>query len=567
MTTREKEQTYQQNGHSNTHTQDMAARVYIKALLAHQKPESMPDVGKWWQVCATITRAYDANPDTIEKVINALINSNAFRGLNLKKLLSDTFDLPDFVSIDVFPPLPESAYLPPEASQNVSPCLDTYIAYSKRYSPEGHEHFHEACFLWALSTVAARRVRFPLGDDGYTPLMLVMCADTSLYKKTTTAKAAMKWLRSSSLGWFLGPKRTTPQKMVYDMAGVIPKNFNDLDKDKQEWVEKRLAFSGQRGWYTDEFGKFVKSTQNANSPMADFQGLLLEMDSCEPVYDSGTILRGTEIVDKPYLALLGSMTPTNLRMNGKTGSEFWNDGFWARFAFIYAPKGSGTDDPFTDGDIPVPPYLIERLEEWHIRLGIPEARVEPVIENEKDTGRLNVRKDDLPETTCVLGKGVRDAWVRYRSALKSIINSKGWNMTDLNGNYDRLPTKAIRVAALLASLENNGVIEMKYWAKAQEIIERWRRGLHELYTQVNEGTGAIKNSVELEIMRKIYELESEKGIHPTVADLQNASNRLKHEQAATIHKTLKVLVETGVLDKEGKNRYSLAAADRKDRNL
>ncbi len=405
----EEKTTHSQNGH----TADANARQYIEALLAGTRPEK-PDVGRYAGPIGYLDEEFDRNPGNVENVLRALIKSKKYPELaalfnGSAASEQSSFQVPEIETLGC-PELPETAKLPSNMSLNASPCLDQYIAYSKRFSPEAYEHFHEMCFLWALSTVAARRVKIPLGDDGYTPLMLLMCAETSLVKKTTTAKAAMKLLNASGLGWFLGSKKTTPQKLVYDMAGVVPKNFGELDPD--------------------------------------FQSLLLEMDSCEPIYDNSTIQRGTEIIENPYLAVLGSMTPSNISKYAKRGSEFWTDGFWARFAFVCAPKGAGEDHPFEMGEWPVPGYLIGRMQEWHFRLGVPEAHVDPVLdEKNKDTGRFTSRRDELPQNVCTFGEGVYEAWKRYRSTLKSIIRS--WNTTDLNGNYDRLPTKAIRVAALL----------------------------------------------------------------------------------------------------------------------
>ena len=54
----------------------------------------------------------------------------------------------------------------------------------------------------------------------------------------------------------------------------------------------------------------------------------------------------------------------------------------------------------------------------------------------------------------------------------------------LDGSYGRLPIKALRVAALLGSLENKNVMELRHWHRGQQIAERWREGLHRLMGQV-----------------------------------------------------------------------------------
>ncbi len=55
-----------------------------------------------------------------------------------------------------------------------SPWLDAYIAYSRAWSPRAPASFHEACGLWLLSTIAARRVVTHLGSVRYGNLYLAL---------------------------------------------------------------------------------------------------------------------------------------------------------------------------------------------------------------------------------------------------------------------------------------------------------------------------------------------------------------------------------------------------------
>ncbi|MEO8956221.1 MAG: hypothetical protein ABI465_16840, partial [Ktedonobacteraceae bacterium] len=255
------------NGHDYeqtlAHIQEQNARSFILALKMGRKL-ALPDVGKYFVACTNLARSFDEEPTNISNVIVSFIASGKFHGL--KELLAEAKQpgqesvTQEDDDVPLYPLLPESARLAEQLARSASPTLERYVEYSKQVSPEGYEYFHEGCFLWLLSTIGARRIRIPLGDDGYTPLMIVMVAESSMVKKTTTAKVAMKVMYEAGLDWFLGSKRTTPQKMVYDMAGVIPKNYGELDAPHQERVLKRLAFSGQRAWYNDEFGKFVRGT-------------------------------------------------------------------------------------------------------------------------------------------------------------------------------------------------------------------------------------------------------------------------------------------------------------------
>ncbi len=282
----------------------------------------------------------------------------------------------------------------------------------------------------------------------------------------------------------------------------------------------RIAFAGQRGWHAGEMGKMIKSMMNGNSAMADFQELLLVMDDNKDLYENATISRHTEVVKKPYLSILGCMTPPNLSQNAKAGAEFWSDGFWARWAFICPPDGTAIDSPIELGDFPPPASLIYALRRWHYRLGVPTVVIEPLRDEKgKDTGQFKVERDEIFEETATFGEGVWDAWARYRSVLKQL--AKDSIPKDLKSSYGRLATKAIRVAALLASLENNGIIELKHFAKAMEVTEQWRKSLHELYSQVNNSHAPTQTrKLEEEILRVVRMLEA-KGKPPTLKEIRD----------------------------------------------
>ncbi|GCF11787.1 hypothetical protein KDI_53510 [Dictyobacter arantiisoli] len=114
---------------------------------------------------------------------------------------------------------------------------------------------------------------------------------------------------------------------------------------------------------------------------------------------------------------------------------------------------------------------------------------------------------------------------------------------DFRGSYNRLTEMALRMAILMASLENNNKITIKHWARAQELAELLRKNLHRLYDQVNGGEA--KNSLELEIMKVIKEHFDRKQF--TARNLQDANSKLKKEQIGTVNKILKDLQVGGRL--------------------
>jgi len=244
--------------------------------------------------------------------------------------------------------------------------------------------------------------------------------------------------------------------------------------------------AGQRGWYYDEFGQAIAAMMRANGPMADFSGLLRRLDDCRETYAYSTRTHGQERIDKPYLALLANMTPADLRAYADRGNDCWRDGFWARFAFIAPPEHAFKNASFALEEVPVPPSLLDALRSWHARLGVPTISITTIADEQgKDSGHYRVERGPLPEHPCQFHQDAYRAYDRYRLALRELI-VKGDNQ-DLDGSYTRLSERALRIAALFASLENGGHIELRHWARAQEIAELMRRNLHELYHQVNTG--------------------------------------------------------------------------------
>lgn len=511
---------------------DDAVRQYLQALQRGEHPQR-PECGHWASTIDDIEHSV-SNGAPIDSVIRTLVTSG--KCSDLAVLLGDSFDISASSTVStpgklslvessktgdplVMPTLPEIAQLSPDLSKGACQWLDTYISYSKAVSPESYEDFHESCGVWLLSTIAGRRLKIPFRRRQYTPLMLVLVADTTMTAKTESALVAIDVLQASSLRFLLGSDETTPQKLLSDMTGqYVPKNYAELGEDKQYWEKQRLAMAAQRGWYYDEFGSLIRAMTKQGGAMSDFKGLLLKLDGCADTYEYSTHSRGRETIDKPYLAFLGSMTSSDMKINAKSGSDFWSDGFWARFAFVCPPAETMLDKPFELGELPVPPALSNPLYHWHHRLGMPGIDIETKTDDKDRVTGYEIIRAELPETSVEFADGVYEAWVHYRSALKQMVIPVA--MKDFRGSYGRLPIKAIRLAALFASLENNNVIEMRHWAKAQEIAERWRKSLHELYRQVNhsELEPSYAKRVEEKVLRCVEKLQGQ-GKPPTVRDL------------------------------------------------
>ncbi len=490
--------------------QERAARAALLRLLSGQMPEPGGDYGSFTPVVMLLmTRLAEEGPPTVQRVyevirrnnplVRALMEPDALRPAPASedasgagpRSSSDAFSARgegrgEIGGPSAAPPLPEEVALPEEAGAGACEWLDAYLEYSRRWSPLAYEGFHEAVALWLLSTVAARRVLIPFGGRTYTPLFIALVARTSLYAKSTTARIARRTLRAAGLDWLLLPDESTPQKMISEMAGNrVPEDYESLPQIERERLRRSLAFAGQRGWFYEEFGQKVATMSREDGPMAEFRGILRRMNDCDTSYEYGTIGRGKDRIDWPYLALLANMTPADMRPLAKRGAALWADGTWARFAFVTPPAGEERPrGRFPGGDEAIPPRLWEPLKQWHERLGVPAVNIQPVKDMKGvETGHYRVVRGALPEQRCTLDATVTDAYYAYFFALQDLILQ---SPQDLDGNYVRFPEKALRIAALFASLENDGRIQHRHWARAQAITERWRKSLHALIEQLNE---------------------------------------------------------------------------------
>jgi len=329
--------------------------------------------------------------------------------------------------------------------------------------------------------------------------------------------------------------------MIQEMSGKLPKDFDSFAKDRQAKILMALTFSGQRGWYYDEFGGQIQNMMKRDGPYTEFRSILRKFHDTETSYVRGTIIRGKEEILRPYLSLLGVLTPSDISPVVKFGSMLWGDGYLARMGLIVPPQGIVKDGEFPTGERIFDESLLNPIIAWHKRLGIPSLEYsngKVMRDFTKATSKLNLSEE------------ARKAYYRYDTALRNILINM--TLTDLDGNYARFPEKALRIAALFTSLEGSKEIRLNHWAKAQAISERWRSNLHSLYKQVNsESTTTQKWTDEQKILKAIYDK-----VNPTSRQIQQYTG-LKSDPVTRI---IDVLIQGNKIISEvvGKStRYSI----------
>jgi hypothetical protein len=394
------------------------------------------------------------------------------------------------------PLLDEGVQIPESLGINASPWLDEYINFSRIWSPMSYDGYHEAVGLFLLSTIAARRIAYNFGRLKFTNLYIALVGRTSVHAKTTAAEIGFETLRLAGLDWLLAPDNSTPQWLIKHMSTTnLPEDYDKLSDELKEHSLLRVLTSGQRGWYFDEFGMLLSAMMRREGVMNDFHSLLRKFDDTPERYENATIIRGHEVIEKPYLSLLAGITPADLKPFAQHGAGLWGDGYLARFALVTPPAGELSNGRFPNKERKIPSSLFTPLRLWHDRLGLPNYSSNDVDKNK----HLSITPK--PPSILEVTPEVYDAYYQYFDALREIIFQSA--DTDLDGNYSRFPEKALRISALFASQNNCPKIELSHWAKAQAITERWRYGLHELYQQLGAVVIGQKPSNEEKVFRVI----------------------------------------------------------------
>ncbi len=441
-------------------------------------------------------------------------------------------------------PLPPPPSKQPLASSPPPPhaFLDAYIEYSRYMSPEGYEHFHEACGIWILSAVAARRIYFSLGESAeYTPLYFMLVAISTEFAKTETAKSITRVLKAAKLDWLLLGQEASPESFIEELARTtLPPDFHELKPPTQERMEKRLLFAGQGGWLYDEFGNLIDGMMSDRSYLASFKSLLRVLYNCPDYHERKTKAHGTEFINEPFLALMGITTPSDLKRWAGRGKRLWNDGFWARFGMICPPPNAEPihqTRKYSTGLASVPSEVVQPLIDWHERLG---QRIDP--------------DDPLPQTQIHFPESIWQEFDAYRLEVKQRrkdIDRTKHGATDLFSYESRMPMQCLRIAALLASSDGGNIIEARHWRRARRFCGFLSEGVHNLYEMVNGGEPTKEAEQEDRIIRAIKKgraTEKKKGKDRWPTEREIIKNIGSTMSRAQIHEHLQNLLGLGVIE-------------------
>ena len=428
--------------------------------------------------------------------------------------------------------------------------LDAYIAFSKQWSTRGYELFHEGVGLWVLSAIAMRRVYVPLLSGIYPSLYIALASKSSGFRKSTTANVGHATLRAAGLGDVFMTDHMTPQVFVRRGSRFVPENYSQLAPDKQKKVETRLLYGGKQSYALDEFLVYLNALASGSGHYAGFRDIFLRYYDCPSDLGSETIGRGLDFVERPYMAMLVNFTPAHIQNLPNRGAmSLWQDGTWPRWVFITPPAGlKPPDDPMPEW-MEVPDHITEPLRRWHDRLGKPQLAMAKLLDaHGKETGRYEAQVDWGDPSPVRLSSDVKAAYDAYDLQINKLLQEDGVVPEELHMWYVRSAQRTLRIATLFASLENGNVMELRHYARAQQIVERWRGCVHEFHRQINDyGVVTEERRLDNKIIEKMHKAYEDGELPVSLAYLQQrigaSADQLKHSVDALVRAEMIVPVE------------------------
>jgi hypothetical protein len=451
------------------------ARSAVRGLLNGNPPNGIaPDTcGPYAALVATLYQAHEAGGT--QAVVGAF---------NVAARVDKA--VAQLVSGDNPPPAPTLAVpaLPAEATAiyaHAAPCgawLDDYVAFAQQAAPMTPRLLHEAAGLFAVSAAVARRLVVKAGLLSIYPnLYFLFVSPSTIDHKSTGLRVLEQVIQQAGLSHLMMPRKGTPQALVMDLDHHKLPNERQM-RDLPAFLARR-AFAAQRAWIREEASAlFASLKQEFNAGLLE---LILELYDCPESYDDLTVSRGETRIERAYLSFFGVSTPSEMQPHF-ANQAFWTNGLWAR-CLVLTPRERAGAFVFFPSPMDCGP-VAAGLREIAGMFPSPVAElneVEDINGNKKPFVQLH----DVPMPRHVLlAEGVWDAWEAYSRATGHTLIYGGAVDEELYACYGRFGTLAIKVATLLATMDAPQLpvsIELRHFARAQQLVEGWRAGLHTVF--------------------------------------------------------------------------------------
>lgn len=395
------------------------------------------------------------------------------------------------------PTLPPSAQAVDAVTEPAGSWLDQYLTWSQQAVPMAPASFHEAAGLFLASVAVARRCHFQNDTATFYPnLWFLLLAPPGRYRKSSTLDLCTMVGRAAGLGPLLmETDKSTPEGLVDELnPEYLPDKF---PRHKAEEYLGRRRWANTKGWVRDEVQSVFQSVRREYN--AELLTMLLSLYNGKP-FRQRTRGRGEEVIPDPYLPILSASTPGAMHPH-LANREHWDSGLWSRFILLQ-PE---TDSVWSreQGGTEPPADLVRRLRA--LRDLFPEPQAE--LREDPKTKEPYVHWEGAGTVAVAIEPAAYEAWTAYREACEYTFQGdpdQGGAPEMLQATYIRFPGVAIRIAVLLAALDSAdaGVphrqitIEVRHYARAQRIVERYRAGVHKFFesnvrTEESEMQGRI----------------------------------------------------------------------------
>lgn len=395
------------------------------------------------------------------------------------------------------PPLPAEAELDTEKIRQgklVGGWLTEWMKYSKKLAAMTDELFLESGGLWLIGLAVARRIALKLDFQTIYPnLYALWVAPTTYYRKSTGLRVVEAMARRH-LPHLLLAGQSSPEMLLYKLAGQRTTNYDELDQAEQWREEEGRKFAGQRGFISDEMSKLFSKKYMEGLPE-----IMMEMAEAPNLVEHEYKGMGKLVVRQAGLSLLFATTPA--RLQTVFGDGEWEDGLLPRFALLTPSSEVVARTPTARmGERHNPPQaLVDVLNLLNTKLPQPEDGA--ALDDPKALAAV-------ASVGASISDGALAGFNAYADALHTMTDPRGGLDFRLAGVYGRLPVHGLRVAICLAAMDwatAGGVgpvaIGDGHWWRAQSIVEKWRASSHRLLAAVNRSADEVHEERVMGVLR------------------------------------------------------------------
>jgi hypothetical protein len=325
----------------------------------------------------------------------------------------------------------------------------------------------ESAALAIVSIAIARRLHFQTYFEPciYPNLWVLWVAESTVFHKTTGLNVARRLIRAT-MPHLLLPEESSADRLIQELAGLDPMNYNLLTLFDQERWRKAKLHAGQRGLVIDEASSLFSGFRKDYN-IGKIETFLKAYD-CDDEKVHSTIKHGNVYLRHLYMPILGATTPAAIQQAANL--QMWQMGFWPRFILL------------------VPPGFPERLihsDEFISRPAALDSAITRLLDFLPKPAAPEFGNALAPPPSLAVSRSIEvwRHWVKYNDTMSFTLQNHDLTPDDrMRLMYGRLPVRLLQVATLLAALDWNGKdvppVRLCHYARAHQICEQWRINAH-----------------------------------------------------------------------------------------